>query len=56
MDKRRRHLRTKLFLGVGGVVTGIMLVAFVFNFGFFEGLQRQWVDKYFYIRGKQKAP
>ena len=56
MDKRRRHLRTKLFLSVGAGVTGIMLIAFVFHFGFFEGLQRQWVDTNFSIRGKEKAP
>ena len=53
MDKGRRHLRTRLFLGVGVVATGIMLLAFVFHFGFFEGLQRQWVDSNFSIRGKQ---
>src|SRR5215469_9722756 len=56
MDKRRRHLRTRLFLGVGLSVTGLMLIAFAFNFGFFEGLQRQWVDTNFSIRGKEKAP
>ncbi len=56
MDKRRKWLRTRLFLAVGGGVTGLMLVALVFQFGFFEGLQRQWVDTNFSIRGKQASP
>ncbi|HZR93377.1 MAG TPA: adenylate/guanylate cyclase domain-containing protein [Gaiellaceae bacterium] len=56
MDARRRHLRTRLFLGVGIAATAAMLVAFVFHFGFFEGLQRQWVDTNFSIRGRQAAP
>jgi adenylate cyclase len=56
VDARRRQLRTKLFLIVGGGMTGLMLIAFVFHFGFFEGLQRQWVDTNFSIRGKQAPP
>jgi adenylate cyclase len=56
VDKRRRHLRTKLFLGVAFGATALVLIAFFFQFGFFEGLQRQWVDTNFDIRGKQAAP
>jgi adenylate cyclase len=53
VDKRRKHLRTRLFLGVGIGATGLALLAFIFQFGFFEGLQRQWVDTNFSFRGKQ---
>jgi adenylate cyclase len=53
VDKRRRHLRTRLFLGVGFGTTALVLVCFFFQFGFFEGLQRQWIDTNFSIRGKQ---
>ena len=56
MDKRRKQLRTKLFLAVAGGMTGLLLLAFAFHFGFFEGLQRQWVDTNFSIRGKRAAP
>ena len=37
-------------------MTGLMLIAYVFQFGFFEGLQRQWIDTNFSIRGTQAAP
>lgn len=56
MDKRRKWLRTRLFIGVGVGTTALVLVAFFFHFDFFEGLQRQWVDTNFSIRGKQAAP
>jgi adenylate cyclase len=53
MDKRRRWLRTRLFLAVGGGVTGLMLVAFVLHFFFFETLQRSWVDRnYSWVRAR----
>src|SRR5262249_13474461 len=55
VDKRRKGLRTRLFLGVAFGATVLMVIAFVFQFGFFEGLQRQWVDTNFSIRGKQST-
>ena len=55
MDKRRKRLRTRLFLGVAFGSTALVLVAFFLEFGFFEGLQRQWVDSNFSIRGKQST-
>jgi adenylate cyclase len=56
MDKRRRRLRTKLFLGVALTATGLSLIAYAFHFGFFEGLERQSIDTRFSIRGSQGAP
>jgi adenylate cyclase len=56
MDKRRRRLRTKLFLGVAFVATSLSLVAYAFHFGFFESLERQSIDMRFSIRGSQGAP
>ena len=56
MDKRRQWLRTKLFLGVAIAATGLSLIAYAFHFGFFEDLQRQWVDANFSIRGNQGPP
>ena len=56
MDKRRRWLRTKLFLGVAVVATGLSLLAYAFHFGFFEGLERQSIDTRFSIRGSQSPP
>lgn len=53
MDKRRQWLRTRLFLGVAFGATALMLISYVFQFGFFESLQRQWLDTNFSIRGKQ---
>ena len=44
MDKRQRGLRTRLFLGVAGVATGLVLAGFAFHFFFFETLQRNWID------------
>jgi adenylate cyclase len=44
MDERRRRLRTRLFLGVAGVTTGLVLVSFALHFFFFETLQRSWID------------
>jgi len=55
VDKRRRLLRTRLFLGVGLGTTAVVLVAFFFHFDFFEGLQRQFVDTNFSLRGKQST-
>ena len=56
MDKRRRWLRTKLFLGVAIAATGLSLVAYAFHFGFFEGLEQQSIDMRFSIRGSQGTP
>jgi adenylate cyclase len=56
VDKRRRWLRTKLFLGVAVVATGLSLIAYAFHFGFFEGLERQSIDTRFSLRGSQGAP
>ena len=56
MDKRRRWLRTKLFLGVAFAATGLTLVAYAFHFGFFESLERQSIDTRFSIRGNRGAP
>lgn len=55
MDKRRKRLRTRLFVAVGFGATALVLVAYFFQFGFFEGLQRQWVDTNFSIRGTQST-
>ncbi len=53
MDDRRRWLRIRLFLGVGGVMTGLVLAGFAFNFFFFETLQRTWVDSnYGWVRDR----
>src|SRR4029077_15092003 len=56
MDKRRKHLRTRLFLGVALVATALSLIAYAFHFGFFEGLERQSIDMRFSIRGSQSPP
>jgi adenylate cyclase len=56
VDKRRRWLRTKLFLGVAVVATGLSLLAYAFHFGFFEGLEKQSIDMRFDFRGSQGAP
>lgn len=56
MDKRRRGLRTRLFLGVAFGMTGLVLVAYAFHFGFFEGLERQSIDMRFSLRGAEKPP
>jgi adenylate cyclase len=56
VDKRRRWLRTKLFLGVAIAATGLSLVAYAFHFGFFEGLERQSIDMRFTLRGSQGPP
>jgi adenylate cyclase len=56
VDKRRRWLRTKLFLGVALAATGLSLIAYAFQFGFFEGLEKQSVDTRFDLRGSQGAP
>ena len=56
MDKRRRWLRTRLFLGVALAMTGLSLIAYAFHFGFFEGLERTSIDTRFSLRGSQGAP
>ena len=56
MDKRRKRLRTRLFLGVAFGMTGLVLVAYAFHFGFFEGLERQSIDMRFSLRGAEKPP
>jgi len=56
VDKRRKHLRTKLFLGVAFVATGLSLLAYAFHFGFFENLERQSIDTRFSIRGSLNPP
>ena len=56
MDKRRRWLRTRLFLGVAIAATGLSLLAYAFHFGFFENLERQSIDMRFSIRGSQGPP
>jgi adenylate cyclase len=56
MDKRRRWLRARLFLGVALGMTGLSLVAYAFHFGFFEGLERQSIDMRFSLRGSQGVP
>ena len=56
MDKRRKHLRTRLFLGVALGMTGLILIAYAFHFSFFEGLERQSIDMRFSLRGSQATP
>jgi adenylate cyclase len=56
MDKRRRRLRTRLFLGVALGMTGLSLIAYAFHFGFFEGLERTSIDMRFSLRGSEGAP
>lgn len=56
MDKRRKRLRTRLFLGVAFAMTGLTLVAYFLNFGFFESLERQSIDMRFSLRGSQGQP
>jgi adenylate cyclase len=56
MDKRRKRLRTRLFLGVAFAMTGLSLIAYAFNFGFFEGLERQSIDMRFSLRGTGAVP
>jgi adenylate cyclase len=53
VDKRRKYLRARLFVGVAVVATGLSLIAYAFHFGFFEGLEQQSVDMRFSIRGTQ---
>jgi adenylate cyclase len=56
MDKRRRRLRTRLFLAVAFGMTGLTLLAYAFHFGFFEGLERQSIDMRFSLRGSEGTP
>jgi adenylate cyclase len=56
VDKRRKRLRARLFLGVALAATGLSLIAYAFHFGFFENLERQSVDMRFSFRGSQGAP
>jgi adenylate cyclase len=56
VDKRRKNLRTRLFLGVALVATGLSLIAYAFHFGFFESLERQSIDMRFSIRGSEGPP
>jgi adenylate cyclase len=56
VDKRRKRLRTRLFLGVAFGMTGLTLIAYAFHFGFFEGLEQQSVDMRFSLRGAQSPP
>ena len=56
MEKRRKRLRAKLFLGVAFGMTGLALIAYAFHFAFFEGLERQSIDMRFSMRGTQKTP
>src|SRR5205823_4852180 len=53
MDKARKKLRTRLFLGVALGMTGLTLIAYAFQFGFFENLEQQSVDMRFSLRGTQ---
>jgi adenylate cyclase len=56
VDKRRKRLRARLFLGVALVATGLSLIAYAFHFGFFENLERQSIDMRFSFRGSQGPP
>jgi adenylate cyclase len=56
VDKRRKRLRARLFLGVALAATGLSLIAYAFQFGFFENLERQSVDMRFSFRGNQGPP
>ena len=56
MDKRRKRLRTRLFLGVAFGMTGLVLIAYAFHFGFFESLESQSVDMRFSLRGAKSQP
>jgi len=56
VDKRRKYLRTRLFVGVALLATGLSLIAYAFHFGFFEGLEQQSIDMRFSIRGSEGPP